>query len=101
MASDSPASTVRLYAVVEGFVQGVGFRQFVLYACLDMGLSGWVRNRWDGSVEVLAEGERVALEKLVTILERGPRSAQVSGVHTEWSPATGEYAGFNVRSTSV
>jgi acylphosphatase len=91
---------VRLNVVVEGYVQGVGFRAFVQDQAIRLGLSGWVRNRWDGSVEVVAEGERLILEKLLTALYRGPRGAQVMGVTPEWQPAVGEFSGFRVRMTS-
>ncbi len=52
----------RLHAEVFGEVQGVGFRAFVLRRAMGLGLTGWVRNRFDGSVELIAEGSRVALE---------------------------------------
>jgi len=90
----------RLHVIVEGYVQGVGFRAFVQDQAVRLGVVGWVRNRWDGSVEVLAEGQRPTLEKLLTVLYRGPRGAHVSGVAPEWSGATGEFKGFNVRMTS-
>jgi len=90
----------RLHAHVEGRVQGVGFRYFVEETAITLDLKGWVRNRWDGSVEVVAEGERQSLEKLLHALRRGPRSAQVSDVRTEWSPASGEFDHFRVRMTS-
>lgn len=89
----------RLHAVVKGSVQGVGFRYFVLDAAVALGLSGWVRNLWDGDVELIAEGEREALEKLLPILRRGPRVAHVSGVDFEWGEYTGKFASFNVKST--
>jgi len=90
----------RLHVIVEGYVQGVGFRAFVQDQAVRLGVVGWVRNRWDGSVEVVVEGERVILEKLLTVLYRGPRGAQVTGVAPEWSAATGEFKGFSVRMTS-
>ncbi|MCU0487870.1 MAG: acylphosphatase [Anaerolineales bacterium] len=92
---------LRLHAFVEGIVQGVGFRYFVQDQAVRLGLKGWVRNRWDGSVEVLVEGNRVDLDSLLNALYRGPRTAQVNGVRTEWSPGTGEFRGFQVRMTST
>jgi acylphosphatase len=65
-----------------------------------LGLSGWVRNRWDGSVEVVAEGARPALQKLEAALRRGPRAAYVTGVSVEWVQATEEFSGFHLRSTA-
>jgi acylphosphatase len=91
--------TSRLHAIVEGRVQGVGFRFFVQETATALGLAGWVRNRWDGSVEVLAEGKRERLEKLLSALYRGPRSAFVEQVTPEWQAATGEFSGFYVRAS--
>jgi acylphosphatase len=90
----------RLHIVVEGIVQGVGFRFFVQEMAVSLNLGGWVRNRWDGSVEVVAEGESVQLEQLLTLIYRGPRNADVRGVSPEWLPATGEFKSFTIKSTS-
>jgi acylphosphatase len=90
----------RLHAFVNGSVQGVGFRMFVLEHAQSMRLTGWVRNTFDGRVEVLAEGPRLKLEQLLEKLRGGPRSAFVTEVHQDWQPATGEFTGFNVRSSS-
>jgi acylphosphatase len=94
------SETAQLYAIVEGRVQGVGFRYFVEENAVVLGLTGWVRNRWDGTVEVKAEGPRPALERLLAALQRGPRSAFVTNLKTDWLPATGEFASFRVRPTS-
>jgi acylphosphatase len=89
----------RLHALVEGRVQGVGFRYFVLDTAETLGVTGWVRNRWDETVEVTAEGSRARLEQLLLALERGPRSAFVSRVQSDWLAATGEFKSFALRST--
>jgi acylphosphatase len=90
----------RLQATVDGRVQGVGYRAFVEYIAGQLGLTGWVRNRWTGAVEVVAEGERPALEQLLEALRRGPRAANVTTVQEEWLPASGEFTGFMVRRTA-
>ena len=90
----------RFHAIVKGYVQGVGFRYFVLDEAVAMGVSGWVRNLWNGDVEVLAEGERDALDKLLGVLRRGPRAAHVEGVDVEWGEFKGEFKSFSVRPTS-
>ena len=90
----------RLHAIVEGRVQGVGFRYFVQERASVLDLTGWVRNRWDETVEVLAEGERNKLEKLLAALHRGPPSAFVSNVKADWQTPTGEFSQFSVRSTA-
>jgi len=88
-----------LHARVEGHVQGVGFRYFVQDTAVALHLSGWVRNLWDGNVEVLAEGERPKLELLLASLRRGPRASHVTGVNFDWGDYTGEYSSFYVKST--
>ena len=87
----------RLHAFVEGDVQGVGYRNFVTENARSLGLTGWVRNRFDGSVEVMAEGPRSYLEVLVDALQQGPRAARVSNVRSEWQPAEGAFSEFKTR----
>ena len=71
---------IRRRVVVHGWVQGVGFRMFVASRARGRGVSGWVRNRADGSVEAVLEGEREAVDAVVAACEDGPRGADVSGV---------------------
>lgn len=89
----------RLHARVTGRVQGVGFRYYVMTSAAEIGLTGWVRNRWDGSVEVMAEGNREKLDLLVQALQRGSRSSMVEKVQTDWLEASGEFSGFSARAT--
>ncbi|TMC04446.1 MAG: acylphosphatase [Chloroflexi bacterium] len=97
MRANSPDSDhVQLRAVVRGRVQGVGFRYFVIDRAAGTGLRGWVRNRGDGSVEVVAEGQRPPLERLLDELRRGPRSALVTSVEASWGPAQGDLPAFRV-----
>jgi acylphosphatase len=86
----------RLHAVVRGDVQGVGFRYFVQRRAREHGLSGWVRNNDDGTVEVVAEGDRGKLEQLERALQEGPRGARVDRVDAQWSAATGGLQGFDL-----
>jgi len=99
MADQSPPDTARMHTFVDGSVQGVGFRMFVLDTARAFSLTGWVRNTYDGRVEVLAEGPRDQLERLLEKLRLGPRSAFVTAVKNEWQPATGEFTNFTVRRT--
>jgi len=69
-----------LHAVVRGRVQGVGFRWFVRERARQLGVRGWVRNRTDGSVEIEAEGDAVAIEQLRASLAAGPPGARVAAV---------------------
>lgn len=89
----------RLHAVVKGRVQGVSFRYFVSEKANYLGINGWVRNRWDGSVEVMVEAQRSQLELLLQVLHKGPPAAHVSEVTVEWLDATGEFTSFWVRAT--
>jgi acylphosphatase len=89
----------QLHATVEGHVQGVGFRQFVYQTAVGLDLTGWVRNTYDGDVEVLAEGSPAVLDMLLSALHKGPRMAYVTQVHFDFQPATGEFVDFRVRST--
>lgn len=89
----------RLHAIAAGRVQGVGFRHFVMTTAGDLGLTGWVRNRREGTVEVTAEGSRVDLEALLKKIHRGPVSAQVQGVDHSWQEYKGEFTGFKVKRT--
>ena len=84
-------------AIVYGRVQGVFFRDFVARRATELGLTGYVRNLPDGSVEVLTEGERKQLEKLIGYLKVGPSVARVEKVVTSWSEYSGSYSGFRVR----
>src|SRR4051794_28186803 len=78
-ASDKPALHTRRY-VVSGRVQGVGFRWFVEREASTLGIIGWVRNNFDGSVEVLASGTREQLNQLRRKLQEGPRASRVDDV---------------------
>jgi acylphosphatase len=69
---------------VSGRVQGVGFREFTRRTAQRLGLGGWVRNLAGGEVEVVADGERQALEALVSAVSRGPSGAFVRDVRQEW-----------------
>ncbi len=86
-----------LRATVRGRVQGVGFRDFVWRRARFLGLRGYVRNLPDGrSVEVVAEGEREALEQLLEYLREGPRAARVDEVEVQWDQPTNRYPDFAI-----
>jgi acylphosphatase len=95
----NPETRFQLRAVVEGYVQGVGFRYFVINRAIELGLCGWVRNTREGNLEVCAEGTRGELDHLLEALQRGPRSAVVTTVSQDWQPAKGEWLGFNIEPT--
>jgi len=87
----------QLRAVVHGDVQGVGFRYWARRQASELGLTGYVRNRWNGTVEVVAEGHRAPLQRLVNRLGRGPRAARVQQVSVEWGLYSGRFRSFEVR----
>ncbi|MCO6453007.1 MAG: acylphosphatase [Caldilineales bacterium] len=86
----------RLKATVQGRVQGVGFRAFVVENAQRLGLNGSVRNVYfpRRTVEVVAEGPEDALQQLLLILHEGPSLARVDDVEAHFSTYTGEYASF-------
>jgi acylphosphatase len=71
--------------VIAGRVQGVGYRDWMLREAQRLGLSGWVRNRPDGTVEALVYGEVDAVEELLRACRRGPRLASVSRIEEDWA----------------
>ena len=89
----------RLEAIVRGHVQGVGFRDFVYARARMLRLTGYVKNdRTDHrAVEVVAEGERDALERLIDRLWVGPRGSSVERVDVAWLEAAGEFGDFDVQ----
>ena len=86
----------RRHVVVYGQVQGVGFRYAVARAASSRGVAGWVRNRPDGTVEAVFEGDPDAVESLERLCREGPRGAVVTGVDVEEETAEG-LLGFEVR----
>ena len=86
----------RLRAVVHGWVQGVGYREFVMREARRLRLGGYVRNASDGSVEVEAEGGREDLELLLARLRHGPSLAEVRHVDVAWDAPRGDFHGFEL-----
>lgn len=83
--------------LVEGRVQGVGYRDFAQRRGAALGLSGYVMNLRDGRVRVRAEGARQVIEDFAHDLEKGPPLARVVSVSIRWIPATGNFSSFSVR----
>jgi len=85
-----------------GLVQGVGFRYYTAEKAEELGLNGWVRNEPDGSVTIVAQGEKANLEKLVEWAKKGPFLARVKDVKIEWQELTNSidafpHKGFRIR----
>ncbi len=93
--------TIARLVVVEGLVQGVGYREFTRRAAFRLDISGWVRNRADGTVEALLLGSQERVEAILVEMRRGPRGASVTALRI--APATDpedvEAGAFVVRST--
>lgn len=87
----------RLSARITGRVQGVGFRNFTQMRARQLGVTGWVRNEKDGSVQLKAEGPRGALEDLLEAVHDGPRMARVEDVDADWGDAEDEFDVFRIR----
>ncbi len=87
----------RVHLTISGDVQGVSFRSYARQEALRLGVSGWVRNTPDGSVEIVAEGEEALLGKLIALCRQGPRHAAVAHVAIAWEPFTGAFSGFSIK----
>jgi acylphosphatase len=83
--------------LITGRVQGVGFRFYTQRKARELGLTGWVRNCRDGSVEAVIQGDPGAVETMIAWARRGPRSAVVSDVRV--TDASGDYTAFETRPT--
>ncbi len=87
----------RAHIFVSGLVQGVGYRWFVEEHARALGLTGFVRNLWDGRVEIVVEGDRGLIEELIKDLRVGPHLADVRKVDINWEPYTGEFNDFRIK----
>jgi acylphosphatase len=82
---------------VEGMVQGVGYRNFVVEWAQRLGLKGYCQNLWDGRVLVEVEGNKTVIKLLIEQLRQGPRRARVTAVKVDWKPCAGCFSGFEIR----
>jgi len=87
----------QLRAIVTGRVQGVNFRYHTVIEATRLDLVGYVRNLPGGEVEVVAQGERDAVQRLLDYLHRGPSHARVRAVGVTWQEATGDWERFQIR----
>jgi acylphosphatase len=96
-SGDLTRDLARVRVIVTGRVQGVFFRASAATEAQALGIVGYVRNRADLSVEIVAEADRGRLEQLCDWALVGPPRARVDEIRTEWSTATGEFSGFTIR----
>lgn len=94
-----PSPLSQIHILVDGHVQGVGFRYFVYDFAQQNGLNGWVRNRHNGQVEILAEGSRADLENLLEHVRRGPSRSMVTEVKFDWRQADNRFSQFSMLQT--
>ena len=87
----------RVSVIIHGRVQGVGYRASARRRAQELGLTGWVRNRWDGAVEALLEGEANAVDDMIAWCRVGPRAAEVTDVELADLPPADPQVGFHVR----
>ncbi|MFQ5848994.1 MAG: acylphosphatase [Candidatus Binatia bacterium] len=97
MKEGNPEGQGRARLTIEGRVQGVFFRVSTLEEAIRLGLTGWVRNCPDGSVEVVVEGRTKKVEDLVRWCGHGPPGAQVHNVRVQWEDYKGEFEIFRIR----
>lgn len=89
-------NNVRAHAIITGKVQGVWFRVETQQAARSHGVKGWVRNKMDGSVEAVFEGEEVDVQATLAWCRQGPPHARVDKVKVCWQDYSGEYTDFDV-----
>ena len=87
---------VRVHLIIYGRVQGVFYRYGAQEAARELGLTGWVRNNYDGTVEAVAEGPKGVLERFVEWCWKGPPRARVDNIELKWEQATGEFKSFGI-----
>jgi acylphosphatase len=87
----------RIHIIVRGVVQGVGFRIFARDEASRLGLRGYVHNRAEGSVEIIAEGPTDAVEQLIVWAKHGSAAAVVENLRVAYGEPTGEFSDFTIR----
>ncbi|MCP4119980.1 MAG: acylphosphatase [Desulfobacteraceae bacterium] len=91
------AEKKQVHVIVRGRVQGVCFRMETQRAARDLNLTGWVRNRADGSVEATFEGEKSDLDQMIQWCRQGPPASSVDRVETDWPDTASGFTGFDIR----
>jgi len=93
---NNPMEKVRAHVIIEGRVQGVFFRYHTQDKAYQIGVKGWVKNRRDGRVEALFEGDKDRVDQIIQWCHRGPSEARVMKVHLTWEDYTGEFDDFSI-----
>jgi acylphosphatase len=95
--NESSEKMANAHAVISGYVQGVGYRWWVMRKAKQYDLKGYVRNLYDGDVEVEVEGNRSMIIDFVKELRIGPTSASITGANIQWGHYQGKYKGFEIK----
>ncbi len=96
MTEESSPPSSRAHVFITGRVQGVSFRWYTQRQAQQLGLTGWVRNLWDGRVEAVFEGQTSAVRQMVAWCHRGDPPARVDSVDVTYGPVSGEFSGFRI-----
>lgn len=91
------AELVRARVIISGKVQGVFFRMETFEEARRTGVSGWVKNKQDGTVEAVFEGEKALVDSIIQWCRKGPPASKVDNVNIIWEPYTGKFTGFSIR----
>lgn len=87
----------RVHIFIEGEVQGVFYRAFTREIATKLGLTGWVKNLFDGRVEAIFEGKKSDIEKAIEKCYQGPPAAEIKNIAVEWELYTAKFSGFEIR----
>ena len=87
---------IRAHVVISGLVQGVFFRAYTKDEAEKLGLTGVVKNRWDGMVEAVFEGDKESVEKMINWCHKGPPHARVDNVEVTWEDYAGRFESFSI-----
>ncbi|UCD71113.1 MAG: acylphosphatase [Syntrophobacterales bacterium] len=96
MNKGQKAQKVRARVIIGGRVQGVFFRYSTQEVANRLLVFGWVKNRWDGKVEAVLEGERERVEEVIEWCHKGPPGAHVQSIDTQWEEYLGEFDHFSI-----
>lgn len=93
----SSQNKIRVHIIVKGIVQGVYFRHNAQRICNKSGVTGWVLNMDDGSVEAILEGDENSVENAISWFKVGPPNAHVEKIELSYDKYTGEFGDFKIR----
>ena len=96
MGDKAEVAPTRAHVFVSGRVQGVNFRWYTQDKAQELGVTGWVRNLWDGRVEAIFEGPEKAVKNVVRWCHLGPAAARVDKVEVSYETPSGEFKGFKI-----